>query len=54
LLGFVPKLPAKLPNPIASVRAAIASTLIAGLELARNAQVNLRTSRLSDGSSGGF
>jgi segregation and condensation protein A len=42
LLGFVPKLPAKLPNPIASVRAAIASTLIAGLELARNAQVNLR------------
>jgi len=42
LLGFVPKLPANLPDPIASVRAAIASTLLAGLELARNAQVNLR------------
>jgi segregation and condensation protein A len=42
LLGFVPRLPDKLPNPIASLRVAIASTLIAGLEMARSAQVHLR------------
>jgi segregation and condensation protein A len=42
LLGFVPRLPEKLPNRVGSIRAAIASTLIAGLEMARNAQVNLR------------
>jgi segregation and condensation protein A len=42
LLGFVPRLPDKLPNPIGSLRAAISSTLIAGLEMARSAQVYLR------------
>jgi segregation and condensation protein A len=42
LLGFVPRLPDNLPNPVGSRRAAISSTLIAGLEMARSAQVHLR------------
>jgi segregation and condensation protein A len=42
LLGFVPRLPDKLPNPIRSLRVAISSTLMAGLEMARSAQVHLR------------
>jgi len=42
LLGFVPRLPDKLVNPVTSLRAAISSTLIAALEMTRNAQVHLR------------
>ena len=42
LLGFVPKLPAELPNRPTSLRVAIASTLIASLELAREARVQLQ------------
>lgn len=42
LLGFVPRLPPELPNRETSVRVAIASTLIGGLELAREARVQLR------------
>ena len=42
LLDFVPALPAGLPNRDQSLRVAISSTLIAGLELAREARVRLR------------
>lgn len=41
LLGFVPKLPAKMVDRAHIVRVAIASTLIAGLELAREGRVSL-------------
>jgi len=42
LLGFVPKLPADMADREQAVRVAIASTLIAGLELAREGRVLLR------------
>ena len=42
LLDFVPTMPAGLPNRAQSLRVAIASTLVAGLELAREARVRLR------------
>lgn len=41
LLDFVPTMPAGLTNREASLRGAIASTLIAGLELARDGRVHL-------------
>ena len=41
LLGFVPAIPAGLSNREQSLRVAIASTLIAALELAREARVRL-------------
>ena len=42
LLGFVPPLPAARPNHALRIRAAIASTLAASLELARDAEVALQ------------
>jgi segregation and condensation protein A len=42
LLGFVPPLPATPPNRALRIRAAIASTLAASLELARDAEVALQ------------
>ena len=42
LLDFVPPMPAALPNREASVRIAVASTLVAALELARGGRVRLR------------
>ena len=42
LLGFLPTLPAGLSNREQSLRVAIASTLLGGLELAREARVHLR------------
>ena len=44
LLGFVPSLPDGLPNRETSVRIAISGTLIAGLEMAREARVHLHQS----------
>ena len=41
LLGFLPTMPARLSNREQSLRVAIASTLIAALELAREARVRL-------------
>jgi segregation and condensation protein A len=41
LLGFVPKLPAEMADREHAVRVAIASTLVAGLELAREGRVLL-------------
>ena len=41
LLDFVPKMPARLSNREQSLRIAIASTLVAALELAREARVRL-------------
>jgi len=42
LLRFLPELPADAPNLELRQRAAVASTLVAGLELAREARVRLR------------
>lgn len=42
LLGFLPEIAADLPDRMAHLKAAISSTLIAGLELARNAQADLQ------------
>lgn len=42
LLSYVPRLPAELLNREASLRAAIASTLLAGLEMARTARLTLQ------------
>lgn len=41
LLGFLPEIAADLPNRTSHLRVAISSTLIASLELARNAQADL-------------
>ena len=42
LLGFLPEIAADWPDRTAHLKAAIASTLIAGLELARHAQADLQ------------
>jgi segregation and condensation protein A len=46
LLGFVPKLKADLPDRAFRLRSAIASTLIAGLELTRDAQAGVNQEEL--------
>jgi len=46
LLGFVPKLKADLPDRAFRLRSAIASTLIAGLELTRDAQADVNQDEL--------
>jgi segregation and condensation protein A len=41
LLAYVPKLPEGFPDRVSNLRIAIASTLVAGLEMARTARIHL-------------
>jgi segregation and condensation protein A len=41
LLAYVPTLPKGVPNRVSSLRIAISSTLVAGLEMARTARIHL-------------
>jgi segregation and condensation protein A len=45
LLGFLPEIAADLPDRTIHLKTAISSTLVASLELARDAQAELEQSR---------